>query len=125
MVRSLSLDYSVLFLMISIRLLSQAIYDLRVRISHKFYQIFYCIPSQGRMMNHNKDEEISMRLLYKNITLSSLFLERVETSVVCEIDRDRQMKTHRTLEGLRLLNTAILILVFSVTLCYIHIRGST
>ena len=52
------------------------------------------------MKNNNEDEGIGIALLYKNITLSTLFLERLEISVsICE-RHIQGGKTYGGLEGL-------------------------
>ena len=75
---------------------------------------------------------ISMTLLYKDITLSTLFLERVKTDVSVrereiETERRRHTETDRgELEGLRHLDIAILILIFFLAaMCHTQIKGCT
>ena len=62
---------------------------------YDFDVLLYTITRKSdEWRNHNK-------FLYENITLTILFLERVETSVsVEETDGDRVTKTHGGLEGL-------------------------
>ena len=55
----------------------------------------YCIPSQGRMMDHNEDAGIGMMILYKNITPTLYFLKGVVAGIcVKETGRQREMKTN-------------------------------